>query len=150
MGKVRIRHGENEIEVEGTDKFIEKHLTAFYERVHVRPTGSAPTTLKKEIQTSVSQKSTSKIPTPAEYYRKKNRTDGVSQVLIFGKYLEDYRSKPEFSRADINELAKEARISKNIHSQFITNAVKQGLLRSLGSGKYSLTLSAEDALAAMK
>ena len=74
----------------------------------------------------------------------------MAQIIIFGKYLEDYRNKPEFTRADVKAVAKEAKIAKNIHSQYFTNAVKQGLLRIFGSGKYSLTLSAEDALAAMK
>lgn len=150
MSKVRVRHGDNELEVDGSDTFIEKQLKAFYERVQPVQTGSGSVTLKKEIQTSVSKKPGGKAPTPAEFYRSKNRTDGVSQILIFGKYLEEYQGKAEFSRADINAVAADARISKDIHGQYFTNAVKQGLLRSLSSGRYSLTLSAEDALAAMK
>jgi hypothetical protein len=150
MAKVRIRHGDNEIEVDGSDAFIAKQLKAFYEKVQPGHSVSPPASLKKDIQVSASKKPTGKAPTPAEYYRSKNRTDGVAQVLIFGKYLEEYRSKPEFTRPDVNAVAAEAKVSKNIHSQYFTNAVKQGLLRSLGSGKYALTLSAEDALAAMK
>ena len=150
MAKVRIRHGENEIEVEGSDAFIAKQLDAFYERVQPAQGVTAPATLKKDIQSSASKRTSGKIPTPAEFYRSKNRSDGVAQVLIFAKYLEDYRNKQEFTRPDINAIATEAKLSKDIHSQYFTNAVKQGLLRSISSGKYSLTLSAEDALAAMK
>ena len=150
MGKVRIKHGDNEIEVEGSEDFIAKHLKGFYERIRVVSGTPSGATLKKEIQTSASKKPTGKVPTPAEYYRDKNRTDGVAQVLIFGKYLEEFRNKTEFTRADVNAMAKEAKLSKDIHSQYFTNAVKQGLLRSLGPGKYSLTLSAEEVLAAMK
>ena len=150
MSKVRIRHGENEIEVEGSVDFIAEHLKTFYERIHLIPSVPSSASLKKEIQASASKKPTGKVFAPAEFYRNKNRTDGVAQVLIFGKYLEEFRNKTEFTRSDINAVAKEAKVSKDIHGQYFTNAVKQGLLRGLGSGKYSLTLSAEDALAVMK
>ena len=150
MSKVRIRHGDNEIEVDGSDSFIAKQLKAFYDRVQPAHVVSTPAALKKDIQVKSEKKPSGKVPTPAEFYRSKNRTDGGAQVLIFGKYLEDYRNKAEFTRSDLNAVATEAKISKDIHSQYITNAVKQGLLRTLGSGKYSLTLSAEDALVAMK
>lgn len=149
MAKVRIKHGDNEIEVDGSDAFIAKHLKAFYEKVQPGHIVSTPAALKKEIEASASKKPIGKVTTPAEFYRSKNRTEGVAQVLIFGKYLEEYRSKPEFTRSDVNAVAAEAKLSKDIHGQYFTNAVKQGLLRSLGLGKYSLTLSAEDALAAM-
>jgi hypothetical protein len=149
MGKVRIRQGEHEIEVEGSDAFINKQLEAFYQRVQVSPPVSAPATLKQDIQ-SIAARKTGKAPTPAEFYMTKNRTDGVAQILIFGKFIEEFRGQSEFARSDINKVAAEAKISKDIHSQYFTNAVKQGLLRFLGNGKYSLTLSAEEALGAMK
>jgi hypothetical protein len=147
---VRIRHGVNEIELEGTDAFIAKQLKAFYQRIEVGPSTAAPATLKKDLQAPTTKKRAGKAPSPAEFYKAKKRTDGVSKVLIFGKYLEQYRGKTEFSRQEVNGVASEAKLSKDIHGQYFTNAVKQGLLRSLGGGKYSLTLSAEDVLAAMK
>ena len=150
MSKVHIRHGDNEIEVEGSDAFIKKQLDGFYARVHQVQPVSAPATLKKDIQDSASKKPVGKALTPAEFYKSKNRTDGVAQILIFGKYLEEYRGIAEFTRSEVDAVTGNAKISKRIHSQYFTNAVKQGLLRSLGGGKYSLTLSAEDALAAMK
>jgi len=149
MGKIRIRHLDNEIELEGSDEFIEKHLKAFYERIGTIPTSAPSSRLKKEILEPPSKKPPGEAPTPAEYYKSKGKTDGISQVLIFGKYLEEYRNLPEFSREDINKLAKEAKLAKDIHSQYFTNAVKQGLLRTHGRGKYSLTLSAESVLTAM-
>jgi hypothetical protein len=111
-----------------------------------------PATLKKDIQAATAKKPSIGIPSPspAEFYRAKNRTDGVAQILIFGKYLEEFRNKTEFTPQELNDIAKEAKLSKDIHPQYFSNAVKQGLLRGLGAGKYSLTLSAEDALSAMK
>jgi len=148
MSKIRIRHGEDEIEVEGSDSFIKKQLDSFYQRVPVLPTGP-PATLKKDIQAATDKKTPGRLPTPAEFYKAKNPRGGVSQILVFGKYLEEYRGKPEFTPQEINQIAGEAKL-KNIHGQHFTNAVKQGLLRSRERGKYSLALSAEDVLAAMK
>lgn len=148
MEKIRLRHGDHEIELEGSKEFIEKHLVAFYDRLGSVSMASA-THLKKEILETSSKKLSGKAPTPAEYYKSKGKTDGVSQVLIFGKYLEEHRNISEFSQRDINTLVKEAKLSKDIHAQYFTNAVKQGLLRSHGKGRYSLTLSAESALSAM-
>lgn len=141
MSKIRIRHGENEIELDGSDEFIKKHLEAFYNRFQ------APTaTLKEKIFETSSRKV--KL-SPAEFYKAKGKTDGVSQILIFGKYLEENRNISEFTPKEINGVVKEAKLAKNIHTQYFTNAVKQGLLRSLGNGKYTLTLSAEEALDSM-
>ncbi len=149
MGKVRIRHGEDEIELEGSDSFIKKQLEAFYKRVQLIP-ARVPATLKKDIQAATGKKPSTEIPSPAEFYRAKNRTDGVSKILIFGKYLEEFRNKTDFTPQELNDIAKEAKLAKNIHPQYFSNAVKQGLLRGLGGGKYSLTLSADDVLAAMR
>jgi hypothetical protein len=143
MSKIRIRHGENEIELEGPDGFIKKHLESFYDRI------KGPLPLKKEILEPSSKRVIGKAPTAAEFYKSKGRTDGVSQILIFGKYLDEFKNVSEFSRDDINKLAKDARLAKDIHGQYFTNAVKQGLLRSYGHGKYSLTLSAESVLSSM-
>lgn len=145
MGRVRLRHGDNEIEVDGTDAFIQKQLEQFYARIGGAIATKVP--IRDQLLSgSPPHKTGGKPPTPAEFYRQKGRTDGVSHILVFGKYLEEFRNKPEFSPKEVNAVAKEARLSKDIHSQFFANAVKQGLLRKQGN-KYSLTLSAEEFLA---
>lgn len=144
MSKIRVRHGENEIELDGADDFIKRHLDDFYSRIRVA------STLKEKIFEASSKKiTTAKVPSPAEYFKEKGQKDGVSQILIFGKYLEEFRGVSEFSPQQINKVVREAKLSRDIHSQYFLNAVKQGLLRSLGGGKYALTLSGEDALSSM-
>jgi hypothetical protein len=149
MPKIRIRHGENEIELDGELDFIAQHLKSFYERLGLVGGKTSPATLKQDILSSDKPKEKGSIPTPVEFYKSKGKTDSISQILIFGKYLEQYMDKPEFTRSDINGLTAKAKFSKDIHSQYFTNAVKQGFLRTHDGGKYSLTLSAEELLAAM-
>ena len=150
MSKIRVRYQDHEIEVEGSDEFIEEHLKLFYERIGKITVSIPSSQFKKEILEPPQKITSGKAPTPAEFYKSKGETHGVPQILIFGKYLEEYRNVSEFQREDINKLTKEAKLPKNIHSQYFTNAVKQGLLRSHGNRKYSLTLSAESVLSALK
>jgi hypothetical protein len=149
MNKIRIRHGDNELELEGTDSFIKKQLEAFYSRIGLAQSAQPTRKLKQVLIESSNPTKSTAIPAPAEYYKSKGRTDGISQVLIFARYLEEYQKETEFTQAKVNAIAKEAKLSKDIHSQYFTNAVKQGLLRAHPGGKYSLTLSAEELLASM-
>ena len=148
MGKLKLKHGENEIEVEGSDDFIRKQVEMFYERLVGKLTTPGGT-VKQRLMDTAGVASQGKKLTPAEFYREKGKTDGISQILIFGKYLELYEKLSEFSQGDVNRVAKDAKLARNIHGQYYTNAIKQGLLRKQGQ-KYSLTLSAEETLATMR
>jgi hypothetical protein len=149
VNKVRIKHGDNEIELEGTDNFIKTQLSEFYSKIQGISGRPSTSKIKQEILDLPAKRHSGKEPSIAEYYRQKGREDGISQILILGKYLEEFRGMSEFSREDINNLGREAKLSKNIHGQYFTNAVKQGLLRSHGRSKYSLTLSAESVISGM-
>jgi hypothetical protein len=85
---------------------------------------------------------------PAEYVRLTNPKTGTEKLLVLGRFLEQNRGVTEFAGSEINKLASEAK-SKNIHSQYYTYAVKQGLLRTVGKSKYALTISGEDVVAAL-
>ena len=146
MSKIRVRHGEDEIELEGSDDFISARLTAFYEQL---PKLTAAPPEQDGTRSAILRPAASKhkAVTPAEFYRSYGApTDGVSQILVFAKYLEDIEGRSEFAIADVNLAAKNARLAKNIHSQYFSNAVRDGLLRRDQKGLYSLTVSAEERL----
>ena len=46
MGKIRLRHGEDEIEVEGTDQFLQKQIESFYVRIGLASGTTVPTGTK--------------------------------------------------------------------------------------------------------
>jgi len=148
VSKIRVRHGDTEIELDGSDAFISKYLEQFYQRIDIGRSSVSATTIKKELLEPPAKPRQGKQLTPAEFYKSKGKDDGISQVLIFGKYLEEFEGMSEFSQADVNKAAEQAKLSKDIHGQYFTNAIKQGLLRKRGK-KYSLTLSAEEVLASM-
>lgn len=148
MSRIRVRHGENEIELEGTDAFIKTYLEAFYKKIDIEIEQQPAPSIKEQLLSDAPKPKKGKIPTPAEFYKSKGKSDGLSQILIFGRYLEDYEDVTEFAPGDINKLAKDAKLAKDIHPQYFANGAKQGLLRKHGK-KYSLTLSAEEVLASM-
>jgi hypothetical protein len=152
MEKIYIKHGEHEIIIESDNKdFITSNLSSIYQFYsHIEKTNlPTPKEIKKQLIDHKKIKHNHK-PTPAEYYREMNPSSGKEKLLVFAKYLDEYESISQFTSQDINRIAEEVKLPKNIHTQYYTDGVRQGLLRQHGSGKYSLTLSAEDIIEKMK
>ncbi len=142
--RVYWKVGDREIEVEGDDGFIKKQLTMFFDRLG-ETTHPASKDLPSRI---VAAAKSGRLPSPAEYYRQKKPNGGTETLIVLAKYLEDFRNKAEFSNREIKAIANEAKL-KPIHAQYYAEAVKQGLLRNLGKRTYGLSISGEDAVAAM-
>jgi hypothetical protein len=148
MGKIRLRHGDSEIELEGDEVFIERQLADFYSRfkIDARKQGEQP-----KLLTSTSGGETEhhngKAPTPAEYLKTLGDANlaPLKQLLALGRFLEEHRKKREFKPKDVNAVAREAKLPKDFHRQYFSDAVARGLLR-LDSGNYSLTATAENFL----
>ena len=146
VGRVRVRIGETEVELEGEEAFVEKHLKevlAYLDRSG-RAGRDLPAKIIQAAETEARSKPT-REPSPAEYYRQTNASTGTETLIVLAKYMEDYRGKSEFTPADLNKIAGEAKLA-DIHSQYVTYAMKQGFLRQVSKGKYALTLSGEDAV----
>lgn len=141
--RLRLRFGDNEIEVEGDPAFIKAQLADFFSRIGLQVIPSRD--LPKAIATAAEKH---KVPSPSESLREKKPKTGTERLLVLGRYLEAYRSAVDFSPSDVNKLAAEAKITK-IEPIYFTRAVKQGLLRTTGKRRYSLTLSGEDVVNAM-
>lgn len=142
--RVYWKVGDHEIEVEGDNAFIAKHLKMFFDRL-----GHTPQSPTKDLPSKiVAVAKSGKALSPAEYFRQKNPNGGTETLIVLAKYLDEFRNKSDFSRKDIKAISHEAKLSP-IHAQYYGNAVKQGLLRNLGRGTYGLSISGEDAVAAM-
>jgi len=145
--KVRWKVGAFELEVEGDDAFVDSQLDRFFKIVGER--GAIPDQSSQAVHLRTSPADAeaatrhAKELSPAEYIREKRPETGTEQLIVLVKYLEDNKGQNEFGKKDINKLAREAKL-KDIHSQYFTYAVKQGLLRTVGTGKYAITLSGED------
>ncbi len=145
--RVRWKVGSFELEVAGDDAFIAGQVDRFFKLLEER--GSSAEMTSSVVQIRPSPASTeaearqAKELSPAEYIRQKKPESGTDRLVVLAKYLEANRGQSEFSRKEINQLANEAKL-KDIHSQYFTYAVEQGLLRTAGKNKYAITLSGED------
>jgi len=144
--RIRLKIGDNEIELEGNDEFIKQHLKSFVEKyAHVKPevlkTGAANLPAKVTVVSDSGKKALA----PAEYVRQKNPRGGTEELIVLAKYLEDNETLSEFTVKDINRVAKAAKIGK-VDNSYYPLAVKQGLLNRIKHGRYQLTLTGEDAV----
>lgn len=141
MPRFRVKDGEKEFEVEGEESFVEKHLDNFLKRTTLGTEEKVPIV---STASASRQKITSPDhePSPAEFYRMKKPNGGTRALAVLAAYLRNYRKEDPFKRQSINALCAEIRI-KNIHPQYYTRAIQQGLVREIGDG-LALTMSGED------
>lgn len=147
--RIRLKIGEYEIELEGSEKFIAKHLKSFIDNYSLsKPIETRVGMVDLPSKITVTRDKTKKTLSPAEYVRQKNPKGGTEQLMVLAKYLEDYESLSEFEVKDINRVAKSAKIGK-VDNAYYPLAVKQGFLNRIKQGRYQLTLTGEDAVLAM-
>lgn len=149
MGRIRIKQGNSEIELEGDDAFIDRQLISFYARFGGEAIKPPPKLLDEQPDIGKEENEEQYVPSVAAYLMQHggNKADGLSQLMLLAAFLEKCQNKSEFSAKDINNIADEAKLPKNIHPQYFSNAVKQGLLRCRPGAKYSRTLTADNFLA---
>ncbi|MDD5595677.1 MAG: hypothetical protein PHY94_05475 [Candidatus Omnitrophica bacterium] len=146
--KLRLKIGENEIELEGEAKFIDAYLKLFLDNQGITKQPLAESKGKPGLPGKVFVTKPKRDMTPAEYVREKKPNGRTEYLIVFAKYLDEYRSLAEFSKKDIATTVRMAKV-KPIEGAYYTLAVKQGLLNKLSHGRYQLTMSGEDAVSAM-
>lgn len=148
--RIRLKIGENEIELEGNEIFIDEHLKSFVDKCFsLKPSETTKVNVVTHpTKTTGIQNKDSKVLSPAEFVRQKSPKGGTEQLVVIAKYLEDYESLSEFSVKDITRVARVAKIGK-IDNAYYPLAVKQGLLNRIKHGRYQITLTGEDIVLAM-
>lgn len=146
--KLRLKIGENEIELEGDIKFIETYLKFFLDSQGITKQPLVEPKGKTGLPGKVLVIKPKREMSPAEYIREKKPNGRTEFLIVFAKYLDEYKSLGEFSKKDIATAVRMAKV-KPIEGAYYTLAVKQGLLNKLSHGRYQLTMSGEDAVSAM-
>lgn len=144
MERLRLKVGDCELEVEGEQAFIEKHVVAFEERIAAA--SAKKETLNNALRKNV-QRTDGRSLSPAEFYKQKRPDGGTKTLVVLASYLRDCRGQASFKRGDINALCEEVRI-KHIHGQYYTLAVQQGLLMEADGG-FTVTLTGDELVGGM-
>jgi hypothetical protein len=148
--RIKVRVGDSEIELEGDAKFIEGQLVKFYEKVGTQSATHLPafTSTTESVQSRVKAATPTKELSPAEFLRRSAPKGGTEQLLALAHFIEQNRGAKDFSQQEVKALCGEAKL-KDLHAQYFTLAIQQGLLRGTAKGRYALTLTGEDAVSKM-
>jgi len=105
MAKIKVRHGENEIELDGSDAFIEKQLASFYGRIQLVQSSGVPASPEyKESKRSSKKKNTKK----EKKAKKTTRAKSASRLSI----VRDLNLKPK-SKESFNGFADKKKPGSN-------------------------------------
>ncbi len=148
---MRVRIGENELEVSGPKDFVKKEIDAFKkEQKVILPviSSSSGPKLKQEI---VGALKITKQMSVNQFFRKIPSKTDVDRTLIASYYLEKYRNYENFTASDVREIIKESRNNppRNTNDSINSN-IRKGLIMAAGDreGKraFVLTTDGEDAI----
>lgn len=147
---MRVRIGENELEITGPSDFVEKKIAEFLEK-------------QKSVSATSTQSSPPQFPalpgikvgkgmSVAQFFRKVSSKSDVDRALAAGYFLEKFENVENFTASEIRETIRKAKIPppKN-PSDSISKNIKKGFMMTAGDkeGKmaFVLTTDGEEAIA---
>jgi hypothetical protein len=144
---MRVRMGENELEVSGPSDFVEKKIADFVQlnKVCAVPTPASPIPPAARVpQQTVAGK---KTLSPAQFFKKANPRTDVDRVLAAGYYLEVFQQMDNFTAVEVRDaIHKEAKTPppKNPNDAINKN-IKKGYMMGAGDkdGKMAFVLTSD-------
>ena len=148
---MRVRIGDNELEVTGPTAFVEKKISEFLEKQKNLPAHPSQPSGPRVDQPPTGSTSKSKKMSIAQFFKRVEPKTDVDRALAAGYFLETFSGEENFTAAEVRETIQSAKISppKN-PSDAVAKNIKKGFLMAAGDkeGKkaYVLTTDGEDAI----
>jgi hypothetical protein len=142
---MRIRVGDDELEVSGPSDFVEKKIAEFVQQQKqlVQPARTGAT---GDPASSEGTATTGKKMALAQFFRKLGLRTEVDRVLAAGYYLETSGGAESFTAAEVGEAIRKAKNPppKNPNDSINQN-IKKGLMMSAGDkeGKMAFVLTTD-------
>jgi len=143
---MRVRIGDNELEVSGPTGFVEKKIAEFVELNKEKP-------LVRKVASGVSQKTpeSMKKMSPSQFFKKTVPQTSVDRVLAAGYYLEKFQNNESFTANDVRETIRSAKRNPPTNTNDAINSnIKKGLIMSAGDKEgiraFVLTSDGEDTI----
>lgn len=146
---MRLRIGDQEIEVTGPRDFVEKKIQEFMTSAAVRPAVQQPS------GTPVIQTQGGKAKAPAQFLKEYDHKTDVDRVLLAGFFLEKLRNQENFTASEIRQVIIEAKSPppKNPNDAINSN-IKKGMMMLSGDRDnlkaFVLTTDGEEAVQEMR
>lgn len=130
---MRVRIGENELEVSGPSDYVEKKIEEFVKLNKEKPfvskvhSGTTVTGISQKTQESMKKMSA------AQFFNKFTPQTSVDRVLSAGYYLEKFQNNESFTANDIRETIRNAKRNPPTNTNDAINSnIKKGLIMSAG------------------
>jgi hypothetical protein len=150
---MRVRVGDNEIEVTGPSDFVEKKIAEFIEKQKSFPISSSAR-LEKSVESSTIEaaETAPKRISVAQFFKKLSSKTELDRVLAAGYFLEKFKDQDSFTAAEISDTIRGAKISPPRNpNDSINKNIKKGYIMPSGDkeGKmaFVLTSDGEEAIA---
>lgn len=139
--RVRIKLGEVEIEVEGDEEFVEKHVEEFRKEM---PKIAKELPPKERVIPPEIQKEKVELGklSLAEFYKQKQPRDDIEVAIVIAYYLISFEEREEFTNQEIKEEANKLGYKLSNPADTLKRAAsgKKAYVRKIEKGKWTLTL----------
>lgn len=147
---MRVRIGDNELEVTGPSDFVEKKIAEFREQQKSNPAASTP---KQSLHhtSQILHTGTTKGMSVAQFFKKVAPKSDIDRVLAAGFFLEKFKDEEKFIAAEIAQTIRDSKTPppKN-PSDCVSKNIKKGYMMAAGDkdGKmaFVLTTDGEEAI----
>lgn len=141
---MRVRIGENELEVTGPSDYVDEKIDEFLKlQKPVESIGSHSTALPDVGQQASTRGKQLSI---SEFIRKISPKTDVDRVLATGFFLENFRGEDKFTASEVTELIKESKNTPPKNSnETINKNIRKGFMMAAGDkdGKISFVLTSD-------
>ncbi len=144
---MRVRIGENEIEVTGPSDFVEKKIAEFVEKLKPGSVSSSGSLPKGTISsTEEAAKGLPKGMSPLQFFKKVSPKTDLDRVLAAGYFLEKFKNQDSFTSSEVKEVIREAKTPPPPNtSDSINKNIKKGYMMPSGDkeGKMAFVLTSD-------
>jgi hypothetical protein len=140
---MRVRLGDNEVEITGPSDFVEEKIAEFLKKP---PTQTRHESSPTNVAPSPAQQTSSKPKSPAQFFKSINPRTDNDRVLIAAFFLEKFRNAQSATSTEIRDLIKDAKIPPpNNTSEAINQNIRKGFLMTGGDreGKTAFVLTTD-------
>ena len=143
---MRIRLGDNELEVMGPTDFVEQKISEFIELNKKKPLLAPSSKVPTSTLTVTKTAETVKKISAAQFFKKVKPSNDLVRTLTAGYYLEVFTGVESFTASEIRDLIREAKIPppKNPNDAINKNIMK-GKIMAAGDkeGKRAFVLTSD-------
>ncbi|HEY5296685.1 MAG TPA: hypothetical protein VIK59_02050 [Verrucomicrobiae bacterium] len=140
---MRVRLGDNEVEITGPSDFVEEKISEFLKKP---PTQTRHETGSASVAQPPSQQASAKPKSPAQFFKSISPRTDNDRVLVATFFLEKFRNAQSATSLEIKDLIKDAKIPPpNNTSEAINQNIRKGFLMTGGDreGKTAFVLTTE-------